>query len=202
MTMTAEADLPTRSAPLPPEIVAMAAAPPLIAGESSAGYDELLARICETLQPSDVLEQIWMRDIVDLVWEVFRLRRLKADLMAAAAHEGMAEVLRPLVDCPEQFAKGWARRSERTVTKVEAALAKAGSSMGAVAARTFSARIGDFERIERMLKAAEARRNGTLRELDRHRASFALRLRRTVQAAEDAEFAVGAPRAPAREEAA
>jgi hypothetical protein len=145
-----------------------------------------------------VLEQIWMRDIVDLVWEVFRLRRLKADLMAAAAHEGMAEVLRPLVDCPEQFAKGWARRSERTVTKVEAALVKAGSSMGAVAARTFSARIGDF----RMLKAAEARRNGTLRELDRHRASFALRLRRTVQAAEDAELAAGAPRAPAREEAA
>jgi hypothetical protein len=179
----------------------LAGAPPLIQGESSAGYDQLLARICETLQPSDVLEQIWMRDIVDLAWEAFRLRRLKANLMAAAAHEGMAEVLRPLVDCPEQFAKGWARRSERTVTKVEAALAKAGSSMDAVAARTFSARIGDFERIERMLTAAETRRNATLRELERHRGSFALRLRRTVQAAEDAELAVGAPHASARKEA-
>jgi hypothetical protein len=200
--MIAEADLPTGSAPLSRETVALAAAPPLIQGESSAGYDQLLARICETLQPSDVLEQIWMRDIVDLTWEAFRLRRLKASLMAAAAHEGMAEVLRPLVDCPEQFAKGWARRSERTVSKVEAALGKAGSSMDAVAARTFSARIGDFERIERMLAAAQARRNCVLRELDRHRASFAVRLRRTVQAAEDAALAVGAPRAPTRPEAA
>jgi hypothetical protein len=180
----------------------LAAAPPLIEGESSAGYDELLARICETLQPCDVLEQIWMRDIVDLAWEIFRLRRLKTSLMSAAAHEGMAEVLRPLVDCPEQFAKGWARRSERTVRNVEAALAKAGSCMDAVAARTFSARIGDFERIERMLTVAEARRNGALRELDRYRASFALRLRRAVQAAEDASLAVVAPAPPAREEAA
>jgi hypothetical protein len=200
--MTEEADLPLRSAPLACESVALAAAPPLIQGESSAGYDELLARICETLQPSDVLEQIWMRDIVDLTWEVFRLRRLKASLMSAAAHEGMAEVLRPLVDCPEQLAKGWARRSERTLRNVEAALAKAGSSMEAVTARTFSARIGDFERIERMLAAAEGRRNTALRELDRHRLNFALRLRRIVQAAEDSEFAAVAPRAPAREEAA
>jgi hypothetical protein len=69
-------------------------------------------------------------------------------------------------------------------------------------ARTFSARIGDFERIERMLTAAEVRRNGALRELDRYRASFALRLRRAVQAAEDASLAVVAPAPPAREDAA
>ena len=59
MTMIAEADLPFRSAPLAHQTVAMAAAPPLIEGESSAGYDQLLARICETLRPSDVLEQGW-----------------------------------------------------------------------------------------------------------------------------------------------
>jgi hypothetical protein len=200
--MTPEPDLPIRSGGFAHKTVALAGAPPLIEGESPAGYDELLARICETLQPSDVLEHIWMRDIVDLTWEAFRLRRLKANLMSAAAHEGMAEVLRPLVDSPEQLARSWARRSERAVRNVEAALAQAGSGMDAVAARTFSARIGDFERIERMLTAAEARRNAALRELDRHRASFALRLRRTVQAAEEAELAVVAPRAPAREEAA
>src|SRR5438876_10587963 len=70
---------------------------PLIAGEDAAAYDDLLARLSETLKPSDALEEIWVRDVVDLAWEVIRLRRLKAHLMRAGAHEGMAQVLKPLV---------------------------------------------------------------------------------------------------------
>ena len=35
----------------------------------------LLARISGTLQPADVLEDIWVRDVVDLAWEIMRLRR-------------------------------------------------------------------------------------------------------------------------------
>jgi hypothetical protein len=58
---------------------------PLIRGENVRSYDELLARICATLQPRDSLEEIWIRDIVDLVWETFRLGRAKASLMTAAA---------------------------------------------------------------------------------------------------------------------
>jgi hypothetical protein len=197
--MTQVSDLTIPSGGPHQQTAAFAGPPPLIAGERSAGYDELLARVCETLQPSDVLEQIWTRDIVDLAWEVFRLRRLKADLMSAAAWEGMAQLLEPLVDLPALAAKGWARREETNVRKVEAALANAGLTMDAVAARTFSARIGDFERIDRMTMAAEARRNAALHELDRHRASFALRLRRSLQAAEEGEFQVIAPSEPARE---
>jgi hypothetical protein len=70
--------------------------------------------------------------------------------------------------------------------------------MDHVAARTFSARIGDFERIARMAMAAEAGRNAALHELDLHRASFALRLRRTLQSVEDVEFEVVAPAEPAQ----
>jgi len=77
--MTQVSDLPIPSGGPNQLTAAFAGPPPLIAGERSAGYDELLARVCETLQPSDVLEHIWVRDIVDLVWEVYRLRRLKAD---------------------------------------------------------------------------------------------------------------------------
>jgi hypothetical protein len=62
--------------------------------------------------------------------------------------------------------------------------------MDAVAARTFSVRIGDFERISRMTEAAEARRNAALHELDIHRASFALRLRRALHAVEEIELRV------------
>ena len=41
-------------------------ASPLIAGEDVAAYEELSARMSRLLTPSDVLEQIWVRDVVDL----------------------------------------------------------------------------------------------------------------------------------------
>src|SRR5262249_7648568 len=85
--------------------------PPLIEGESAAEYEALLARVANALQPADVLEEIWIRDVVDLCWEVFRLRRLKAALMTSAAHEGMEQLLTPLFPSIGQgrsLARKWA----------------------------------------------------------------------------------------------
>jgi hypothetical protein len=199
--MTELADRPTRSDGFFHDITAVAGPPPLIVGESAAGYERLLAQVCEALQPSDVLEQIWTRDVVDLAWEVFRLRRLKASLMWAAAYEGMREVLTPLCDYADDVAKAWATRRDAAVQVAENALIQAELSIDAVTARTLSVRIDDFERIDRMTAAAEARRNAALRQIDLHRAGFALRLRRAVQeveqAVEDAELEVVAPAAPA-----
>jgi hypothetical protein len=181
--------------PMPPSRSSQAAAdyagsPPLIAGESAGGYEALLARVTNALNPADALEEVWIRDIVDLVWEVFRLRRLRAGLMAAAAHEGLAELLGPLLrDCNvKALADGWAAREPKAVAQVEAALAGAGFTLDHVAARTFSLKLFDFERIDRMLTVAEQRRAAALRELDRHREEFSQRLRRSLAPIEEDEF--------------
>jgi hypothetical protein len=165
---------------------------PLIAGEDAAAYDDLLARLCGTLKPSDALEEIWVRDVVDLVWEVFRLRRLKAHLMRAGAYEGMAQVLKPLVKwaANDRLARQWSARDADAVAIVETALASAGLTMDAVMARTLSARITDVERIDRMMMAAEARRDAILRQLERRQATFADKLRNAVRESEEAEFTV------------
>ena len=194
--MTDASDLPISSNLPQQQAVAFAGPAALLAGERAAGYDDLLARVTETLKPADVLEHIWVRDVVDLSWEVFRLRRIKVELMAAAAWEGMAKVLEPFVDHTEEAGKAWFRGDSDITQKAQAALARAGQSMDAVAARTFSARIGDFERISRMTTAAEARRNAALHELDIHRASFALRLRHALHAVEEIELRVIAPAGP------
>src|SRR5207247_6466234 len=122
------------------------APPPLIEGESAAAYDDLLARISGTLKPADVLEEIWVRDVVDLAWEVFRLRRLKAHLMRAGAYEGMAQVLKPLVEWRQNdtLAEKWSARDRQAVETVDAKLAAAGLTMDAVMARTLSARVNDI----------------------------------------------------------
>jgi hypothetical protein len=40
-----------------------------------------------------MLEEIWVRDIVDLVWEALRLRRLKSGLIDGSMHKGLIEIL-------------------------------------------------------------------------------------------------------------
>ena len=48
-------------------------------------------------------------------------------------------------------------------------LKKAGLTMDDVMAEAFAKEIDSFERFDRMLASAEARRNNALREIDRHR---------------------------------
>ena len=197
--MTTTPDLPTLSEPsnLPAGLHFLGPAP-LIRGEEVSGYDALLARVSSAVKPAGILEEIWVRDVVDLVWDAVRLRRLKVGLMAASAHEGMQKVLLGL-DAPDftGLAKRWAAREEDAVAEVEALLASAGLTMDAVMAQTLRVRIDEIERIDRMITAAEARRNAALHELARHRAHFAAILRRAAQDVEndaegiaDAEFEV------------
>ena len=48
--------------------------PPLLDGESQEVYDTLLARVTGAVSPKDIIEEIWVHDIVNLVWEILRLR--------------------------------------------------------------------------------------------------------------------------------
>ena len=44
---------------------------PLLTGEDPAKYHELLQAIFDYVQPADIFERIWTREIADLVWEKF-----------------------------------------------------------------------------------------------------------------------------------
>src|SRR5262245_24628779 len=86
--------LPAGAAPGQP----LFGARPLIAGEDAAAYDELVARVTAHVKPADILEELWVRDVVDLFWEALRLRRLKAKVIAAAAPRALAIVLAPYLN--------------------------------------------------------------------------------------------------------
>jgi hypothetical protein len=173
------------------EISALPAPASLIEGEDAGAYDELLTRISGTVRPAD-FEHIWVRDIVELVWEGFRLRRLKVNLITATAHMGLKEVLTPLVGRSEadDLAKAWAANKLSAVRRVDNILASAGLTMDAVMAQTLSHKLDDLERIERMIATAEVRRNVILREIDWHREMLSQALRRAVQQVEDGQARV------------
>jgi hypothetical protein len=171
-----------------------AAAEPLLTlvldNEDPAAYEEIFTRISAAVKPVDFLEEIWVRDVVALVWEAFRLRRLKTCLLETAAPHGLARVLSSFLPdaTAEEIATGWAGRDGERVKQVEGLLDQAGLTMEHIIAETLADRIDDIERIDRMIASAEQRRSAMLREVDRHRASLASRLRLASDEVVEAEF--------------
>jgi len=169
--------------------------PPLIRGEDIDRYDKLLARLTETLQPADIVEEIWTRDFTDLVWEVLRLRRLKSSLFSAESSNGMMHLLFPLrresKDAGE-LARGWCHFDSEAVPTVEAALASAGLSVDAAMGKTLAILMSEIGQIDRRLTIVELRRGVAMRELDRHRARFAQNARRAAERIDGEELKNGA----------
>src|SRR4051812_8149885 len=153
--------------------------PALIQGEDQSAYDCLLAQVTSAVQPTDVIEEFWVRDVVDLVGETLRYRRLKTRLIEACMASGLEELLEPLVgflESPRDLAAAWFRREPEAMARVKDLLSKAGLTNDHVLARTVAAKLDEIERIDRMLAGLESRRHRVLRELNVHRESLAGRL--------------------------
>jgi hypothetical protein len=77
-----------------PQRWALFGPPQLLEGEDAAAYDQLLARICAAVKPVDVIDEIFIVDIVSLEWEVLRWRRLKLSLLRGLRLRALEHYLR------------------------------------------------------------------------------------------------------------
>src|SRR3569833_2158938 len=154
---------------------------PLIEGEDEDAYNDILQRISEAIQPKDVFEEIWVREMTDLSWELLRWRRLRVALFAGAAHEGVGAALTPWGlygggESVNEICRGYTSRDPTAHKKLEEKLAS-GSVPEIIQAMTLATRLSEIEQIERLIASSDARRNATLREIGRHRRDAADQLR-------------------------
>jgi hypothetical protein len=176
--LTAAAHLPVRLGFAPPS---------LFRDEDGPSYETLRARVAEAVRPADFVEEIWMHEVVELVWETVRLRRQKAALINSCTGEGIRRLLSALdYDDAFEIAKDWFAREPAAVADVEARLAEAGLGLDAAMAQTLCLHLAEYEGMDRMLYSAEARRDAALLAIERHRGHFADLLRRAAQEAEQA----------------
>ena len=175
-------------------VIAIAPAP-LLPGEEEADYVEVAVRFVGAATPRDAIEEFLIRDAIDLTWEILRLRRTKAGILKASMNTGVEEVLKALSPNPtmmfrelEKLSSRWMAGDKSARKEVEAALHKAQLSVADVTAKTLESKLDSFERLDRMLASAEARRNNALREIDRHRSAFGAVVRQAIEEAEDVEF--------------
>lgn len=98
--------------------------PPLLEGEDPAAYDQLHTRITESVKPKDVLEEMWVRDVVDLTWHILRLRRLKAAFLSSVQYQGLREILEPLkgVLAASDLANQWNARDPKAIKEINSLL--------------------------------------------------------------------------------
>src|SRR5262245_12405635 len=71
---------------------------PFLFEETAEGsFDDLTERICAAVRPLNVIEEMFVADVVALQWEIAELRRVKAALIAVTVYEALKKALDPLV---------------------------------------------------------------------------------------------------------
>ena len=188
---SAVVDHPSADGDVLDRVVTIATAP-LLPSEKKADYAEVALRIVRAGKPRDAIEEFLIRDGIDLTWDILRLRRMKAGLLRASAARGVRAILSTIgysdFSGQGRFAEEWARGKASTRQEFSEILKKAGLTMDDAMAEAFAKEIDSFERFDRMLASAEARRNNALREIDRHRSALGAAVRHVVDEVEDAEF--------------
>jgi hypothetical protein len=178
--------------------------PALLPGESLAEYWRLYSLFQADLAPADVIEKIWLRDLVDLQWEVRRWRRLSNEFLSSSRHDGLDKILTPFFAyaVPMELKCKWMRRDPTAIAEVSRLLDSAGVTEDAILAQTLAVQLDVIDRIDRMTFQAERRRDHAIEQIERRREDLAARARAAVKRAseeeiEDVEFKeLSEPEAP------
>jgi hypothetical protein len=168
------------------ELDSLLGPPPLFENDSEADYEALKARLKSAIKPNHAIEEIWVRDIIDLQWELLRLRRLRARYIDTSSHIGLKRILteRGAHYLVENFVTGWMNKDEEILDKIDKQLEIWGISMDDIDAYTLVHCMDIIERFDKLIHQIELRRNHILREIDRYREQLSRRFRMAIDGEE------------------
>src|SRR4030081_1543238 len=83
---------------IPADLVEFFADPPLLNNEDSAAYDKLRKGIIATIEPTNPFEWVLTLDLVDLAWEIRRLKKVKAELVNMTWKEALCMIIEAHTD--------------------------------------------------------------------------------------------------------
>jgi hypothetical protein len=178
---------------IPKDIAALFGYAPTLKTEDDEIYWKCMERVVKCVEPRDTIEWLWIKDVVDLSWEIVRLRRLKIDLVEIDREDKNATIEwerehfdEPYVD----FVSG--KLTPRDTADIEARKNKPLLDTETDSVKLLFKHIEEYEHIERLLTSAELRRDRILREIELRRDHMGRRLRAASDEILDAR--VQAPR--------
>jgi hypothetical protein len=167
--------------------------PPILPGEDAGAYEAMLAQVTKAVKPTCIIEQFWIRDIVDLTWEIIRLRGLKARLISDKVPDLLAVRLGSHVPqhsgvAAQKLVRKWVAGDPDAKARVEKRLTSMNLTIDSVYGEALLKDFDSIERIDQLIMVIERRRNAVCREIDRHRIACSRTLRDNVDEIKDAEF--------------
>lgn len=177
-----ETSLETSNLLVPPSV--------LLPTEQDEHYYSLITHMAMHFRPTDLVEWIWLRDIVDCVWETQRLHRTKRNVLRLAMQDAMASVLKGCEPRKGLFefdegdlhvhhvlANKWLKGDLDAKKKVDQELAAHGFDINVVEAQAHLDRINEIEKLERLIQTSDHRRDTLLKNIEKRRLERAEQLR-------------------------
>ena len=163
---------------------------PLLITESADEFDALRDAFEREIKPRGIVEQMYVRDISSIVWEILRLRRCKVVIINAAFRSALQELLVQVLRQPGQsrydvehdaqaLALAWFtdQEAKKQVSEILSQIKLDEFAIEAQAIRSSSA---DLELLDRLLTSLESRRDKALGCVAEYRASLAHQLRESA----------------------
>ena len=177
---------------------------PLVHNENAKDYNNLLSAIVLASKPLDSIDWLYLKSVVDLVWETRREQMVKAGIVKLMQREVVLELLKATHDeqgsleshryrifDAEAEANRWASYPEARAD-INLRLANKGYSVQDIMAKAYIKGQHQIEAVDRRIAALEARKMTILREIERRNDKLAQRLEKSSADIVDAEFSEAA----------
>jgi hypothetical protein len=180
------------SEPMRPLRTPLLPRPPLLMTESREDFDQVRNTLEAEIQPRGMIEQMYVRDMAYILWEIRRLRRCKDTIINVAFRTGLERVLKQLLRRPgqnewfnsneeiEDLALRWFTdpKAKKEVTEL---LQKFELDEIAIEAEAIRECSQSLEQLDRMLRSLEARRDRALALVTEYRVNLAHQLRGSAE---------------------
>jgi hypothetical protein len=156
----------------------------LLPGENLGEYESLRDVIVDEIEPQSGIEWLWVADLIELSWDIFRYRALRQKMLEVRRQDAIEAMLQriDLPGIPQAF-KQSARDHTRQNTEqwrsdptsgdeIETRLVKHGIDEGSLNAEVLVQAHEWFIMFDNLIQSAQTRRVLLLREINRRRISL------------------------------
>jgi hypothetical protein len=150
---------------------------PLVGRERREEYECFFAAIAMAETPSDAIDWILLKDLVDLAWEIRRERRIKVEIIKLNQAEVISDLLKSTFDQADRLgsavnrifvarteAQLWASDSEAR-KGIDLKLKEKGHDPDSILAQAYLRGARDIDAIDKRIALYELRRSAILKEI-------------------------------------
>ena len=160
---------------------------PLLITERQGDFDLIRDALNREINPSGIIDQMYVADLAHLTWDILRCRRCKSGIINLAFRDALGDVLEQVLRKPgeshysvkdeaEELARKWFSDREAKEHIVEL-LNQFQLDEVAIEAEAIRKSAADLELLDRLLASSKSRRNRALRCIAEYRSVLAQQLK-------------------------